>query len=1092
MADRLSQSENTTNYNLILKPDFVEPETWDGKFGCPLCDFEGEDGGDLKRHYQSEEHRKRYSETMQPPEATSKFYERGEGEGEQEYSTRVSLAFFLGKLPRYCCVQERFGAWFFSNSFRSKHRLSKNEREKRGEVGLPSPQKLAHIFGESCGHDFFFAYETTRYSRSYGSYPTFQEYWKNYVVVPDNEKRFHEQFLKGHPTREIFDLDSSDFSKEEILDMDFPKLFQKLRREFSPEEKFDFFITEACGEESGKYKTSFHVVTTKTHYDLVSMKGLCEEFIKFLEKRRDGELLAKMLDIQVYTTNRTIRSPWSVKSESSRRLLPIAEHTDKDPIEFFGTPKGYLWMGEYTEPEPEEVKFRCLENPGEFEDVLNEFVENDLEGVFEIQRQGETKWRIQREKGQSNNCPFCDREHDADNYLASVYNDRLWIYCFRAGRYFPITAPTKNTQKSKKPRKLEKTDLPELKADFCYSSSTSRPIIFQEGKACIAIQGGMGTGKTKALANYLKTRPFLRVLAVTYRRTLAREMSNNLPGFSNYEDEGKGWLFSSRLVVQIDSLHRVSGKYDLFVCDEVTYTLARLFSDIKEKESCWRTFKYYLKNTKRVLAMDKNLDQTTIDLFEQNGVSCHVVRNEHKAHSDKKVLVLDGFLEFKEALLRDLAKGNKICFASSSKKKLQNICKEAEFLDYKVLWYTGEGQSENVWLESWKDYDLVAYTPKISAGVSYEETHFDKVYGYFSSRSCCAEEAEQMLFRVRNIGMKEIALAFDNRTSNCPTTRKGVIKSLENRTSCSFSLQGIKLDPATRKYHETPRSKAYVETMVRRNISKVNIAGVLLKLLEEQGASVEYAERILKGEELKEVGKMNKLLQEEIKGENIHKICSAPELAREKFSFLCSRKEKTEEEIFSCKKFMLAHGFEVQQSAIIPKFVEVYQGKEKQFKNQKLAFSGTREEQTLRLKVMLKEKNEAKLEMKREESWALSVNLEKVIYARRLFLWLGYESVLDAKKIGSSEMKKKIQEVRQKVAKSRYFQELFGKLPPEQGMMFWVNSILRRTFDFGLKRTNKSKRFSWVLEFSSPWLYGETTTVHQKQKMESFEIPKVC
>ncbi|ALX27461.1 hypothetical protein GMAR_ORF86 [Golden Marseillevirus] len=615
---------------------------------------------------------------------------------------------------------------------------------------------------------------------------------------------------------------------------------------------------------------------------LWNLVSFAKSLFPFLRKEDDGSVLAKLIDKQIYTKNRTIRAPWSCKCESDRRLLPIEEHKEKKPIDFFGTPLGYLWCGEYKEEEQEIKKFQGITTPGEYEDVLNDFVEQKLGGDFEIQKEGE-QWRIQRVNGQSNYCPFCEREHDKDNYKAYIAHDRLWIRCFRAGRPVALTPPTKKGERKFR-KKPAFSSLPPLQADFSYCSPVCRPIMFEENKKCLAIQSAMGTGKTKALAFYLKLRPQLRVLVVTYRRTLAREMCVKLPGFVNYEDKQAGWLNAKKLVVQVDSLHRVFGKYDLLVFDEVTYTDSRLLCDVAQKTGCWKTFKQCVRNAKNILLMDKNLNQTTIDLFEKLGAYCHVIRNEFKAHKDKKVQIHSGFLEFKEKLFEDLKKGTKICFASSSKKKLELLCREAKAKEFRVLWYTGEGKSENVWLSQWKNYDLVAYTPTISAGVSYEEKHFGKVYGYFSSRSCCAEEAEQMLFRVRDIAQKELVLAFDDRTSKCPTTKKGVIEDLESKDGTSFSIEGIKWDIASGTFVENARSKAFVEVTVRRNLSKVGICGVLTGLLEEQGMSVEYVSPSLSGNYLKERKEEQKYLEKIIKLEDAVKITQAPATTRQEFS----------------------------------------------------------------------------------------------------------------------------------------------------------------------------------------------------------------
>lgn len=1068
-----------TNVTLMsVKANFSEPIVWDEKFGCPLCSFEGRNEGDLKKHYQSEEHQQQYFLACKSPDANSSFYEIGSGESEHEYTKRTSLAYNLGFLPSYLSVTEKYGTLWFSHGLRKKNKNSLSSREKRGEVGLLTPQQYAHRLGKALGHEMFFAYETNKFSRSFGSYPNFPVFWRNYCKAPDEEKRFNEQFLEGHACREIFDLDSSSLSKEEAEDLNIPQLFMRLRQEFEKETKFKFFVLEACGQEGEKYKVSYHIVVSKVHKDILHLGKFAQEFVLFLEKTKEGSVLADLIDKQIYTKNRTIRCPWSIKYEGKRRLIPIKEQMDLDPINFFATPNAYFWQQEDSEEQEEEKETKIFSTSNDYEEVLADFVEQKLQ-VFQIHRRG-NGWFLQRDKDQANLCPICEREHEGDNYNAYVKYGRLWLYCFRAQKSMALTAAPKDNE-PRRPRAVRK--VPELKADFCYDSRISRPVMFNHGKKCLAVRGAMGTGKTKALAWYLKFHPHARVLSVTYRRTLARETSENLYGFVNYEDAGKGWLCAKRLAVQVDSLHRVFGKFDLLVLDEVTYTLSRLFCDVSEKDGCWKSLKHFIGTSKNILLMDKNLDQPTINLFEELDVSCFVMRNEFKAHRNKKLLVSPTFLEFKEKLLGELANGKKICFPCSSKKKLLLVCREAQELGHRALWYTGEGKSENVWLEQWDDYDLVAYTPTISAGVSYEQEHFDKVYGYFSSHSCCAEEAEQMLFRVRNIADNEVVLAFDNRYMNLAVTKEEVVKNIEARDSSSFALSGIEWDMDTGKMVDGPRSRAHVESIIKRNVSKNNISGTLLGLLEEQGMVTEYLSQEIRGQELKALREDTKFLEKKIQTEDAVKVCESPSITRPEFSFLCAQKEKTNEQISSCQKFMMSYKFGVEQKDLTLEFVLEYSGKEKIFENQSLAFCGSKAEQKERLADLLERKNKEKKDLKGSERIALSCNLEKVVYARRLFYWLGYGSTTTREKKSKEEMAARLEKIRARIKKSRHFQELLGKMPDEEKFMVkYINGILKRMFDCYIARTSRGERFLWELIFSSPWKHKDDVTPVPKKK----------
>nr|WQM87082.1 hypothetical protein [Marseillevirus cajuinensis] len=136
--------------------------------------------------------------------------------------------------------------------------------------------------------------------------------------------------------------------------------------------------------------------------------------------------------------------------------------------------------------------------------------------------------------------------------------------------------------------------------------------------------------------------------------------------------------------------------------------------------------------------------------------------------------------------------------------------------------------------------------------------------------------------------------------------------------------------------------------------------------------------------------------------------------------------------------------------------------------------------------------DEKRNDLSPEERIGLSCNLEKVIYARRLFYWLGYGSTTNREKKTKEEMASRLKTVRSRAKKSRYFQALFGKVPEaEEHTVRWVNNILRKMFDCYISRTSRNKAFEWELIFCSPWKHkGETTPVPKKKALPDL-IPTV-
>nr|WRK65364.1 putative origin of replication binding protein [Marseillevirus futianmevirus] len=1097
MADRLSQSENTTKHNFFLKRDFLEPQTWDGKFGCPLCRFCGENNGDLKKHYQGEGHRVKYFDAVRTPDISSGAYERIDSETEDEYRSRMQILCTFGVLPSYVKVHVEHGSSWFSNAFSPEYSVSLRNRAKRGETYLLKPQDFAHSLGNNLGHSFFCVKETGKRSRKFASYPDLETFWRIYEKILPQDKTFQEQFLEGQHTKEIWDLETTEWKEGEVDEKEIFHLFQKARREFSPEEKLDFVVLTSSGKDGDAFKFSLHVVVSKMWYDLSSMAGFCGEFCCFLSERNEYAVLEKLVDKGIYTRNRTVRMMGSVKFGSERRLVPLfpAEYS-----EFFCTAHENRWIEITPDNKEEEGEAKERELPEDCTDVelaLDTFVEEKCRGAFDIVRQGNF-WRLQRFEGIPNECVVCNREHDGDNAFAYLAGNRLMFGCYREEKKkyeicrIQSIEPSKRTPKRKGICKIpEETDLPRFRTDFRYNSEFTRPFVFPEGKDTLFLMGGMGTAKTKELASYLLRNSKASVLVITYRVSLARELSLKFSGFVSYEDS-VGKIREKRLVCQVDSLWRVRGKFDIVVCDEATYTLGHMLSFPKNKKECWDAFKYYVRKAEKCIFVDKNMNQSCVDAMESLGRKVYSIKNEHKAHEGKKCLVTFDIFKLKKSLFSDLENGLKIGLASNSKRRLLLICKEAEMRGFKVLWYTGDGRSEKVWLESWKNYDLVAYSPTISAGVSYEEQHFDKVYGVCCSWSCNGEEFEQMLFRIRDVKQKEIVLYFDERGSKAPITRKEVALVLERKEKCSFSLEGVKFDRASGKLRDNVYNRLYVDTMVQNNLSKRRISAVVLNLLEGQGVDISELEIELNPFEMREMRENIKELSEDIKQEEVIGISEAEDISKEEFSFLCSVKEKTTEEIFSCKKFMLSYNLEVPQEEICQGFVETYKDQQKQFQNQKTVwFGGTREETKERLKLMIKEKNIQKREMGTVERLSDSKRLEKLVYAERLFACLGFRHPAEGKKIDPETMKRRLGRISERVSKNGDYEVLFGKFPRGDKSMFWLNSIFRKMFGFGVERTSRSQRFGWEVVFTSPWLHKGAIPKHKKKFVDGMTIPKI-
>ena len=119
-------------------------------------------------------------------------------------------------------------------------------------------------------------------------------------------------------------------------------------------------------------------------------------------------------------------------------------------------------------------------------------------------------------------------------------------------------------------------------------------------KKTLVVRSRNGSGKTTYLQRLIKARNPQRVLFITYRQTLARDIMKNFGklGFKNYldsYDDPSVWN-APRLIVQIDSLMQILNKndgfiingkfkaYDMIILDESESLLAHIDETTMERK----------------------------------------------------------------------------------------------------------------------------------------------------------------------------------------------------------------------------------------------------------------------------------------------------------------------------------------------------------------------------------------------------------------------------------------------------------------------------------------------------------------------------
>jgi len=180
------------------------------------------------------------------------------------------------------------------------------------------------------------------------------------------------------------------------------------------------------------------------------------------------------------------------------------------------------------------------------------------------------------------------------------------------------------------------TDAPN--ADQARFQELTDEVMDSPGKKALIVRSRYGSGKTTFLQRLVKARNPKRVLFITYRQTLARDIMRHFGklGFKNYldsYDDPSVWN-APRLIVQVDSLLNVlqkndkfissgsfSLKHDMIILDESESLLAHFDEKTMERKeiNIWNFFDELLKHSSKMLLMDGDISERSLSFASSYG-----------------------------------------------------------------------------------------------------------------------------------------------------------------------------------------------------------------------------------------------------------------------------------------------------------------------------------------------------------------------------------------------------------------------------------------------------------------------------------------
>ncbi len=473
------------------------------------------------------------------------------------------------------------------------------------------------------------------------------------------------------------------------------------------------------------------------------------------------------------------------------------------------------------------------------------------------------------------------------------------------------------------------------------------------------VRAAMKMGKTKKLAEYMGTHfgPDAVIRFVSFRQTFSGNIKENFPEFTLYSDE-KGGLSQARLIIQVESLHRLdicagTEPPDLLILDECESIFEQFESkNIKYFHACFDKFKYLLRHSRHVICMDAHLGQRTFNSvlsLRKGGEQYH--NNTYKNATEDKYMLTGDKIKWLGMLHKSLAAGERCVIPISSLADAKIIAANISelFPMKKIKLYSRETQmSEKAEhfahvAKYWAQYDVLMYTPTVTAGISFEVKHFNKVFGYFTNLSCPVETCMQMIGRIRDLSDKTLVIYFSCVPSCMPITREEIEQRLyatrrgllamedcNEAVTCDYGKHGDII------LHHTAYFPIWMENAIIRNISSndfvrrfvhcVNMAGATCEHLSDDLFATQTGYEV-NGVEYEKIASNIKSTGAVVKDAEAECIASAEDLSLESLDnitgLLMSGEDVSRDQYYALEKYKLRKSFKFT-GPITKMFVATY------------------------------------------------------------------------------------------------------------------------------------------------------------------------
>jgi len=661
----------------------------------------------------------------------------------------------------------------------------------------------------------------------------------------------------------------------------------------------DFVVTNS----SGNGKLSIHIIVDNYylsgHEDALAVS-------RFLRNLLDPST-GIYIDWAVYKRTQNFRLTDSIK-EGTNRVKKIISTGENGPHTINNATITYIPYCYGLERRTARVidEINTIEYNGETVNAAVQLAYEYLDGCTLSKPKGNWIFFNRTEPG---HCHICNRVHENENSaMLNLYkpnnDDKIIVFfrCIRDGAKQKIKvgelkvekgnhigevsendriapgAPEQSEvpkKKSKLERILENPQMPDYPELPDMNKYDSPEIANFEIAETLLVRAAMKMGKTKRLKAYIDTHYAdtlmnNKIIFISFRQTFSANIKQKFDDFTLYS-QVQGPLDQNRLIVQVESLHRipVSDEFEcpeLIILDESESIFEQFGSGLGRSASqSWSVFEWLVKYADRVICMDAHLGSRTINLMNtlRPNKQTKLHWNTHKNASRDKYFFTDNLGLFIFNLTEDVIRGYKVVIPTNSLKLSEAIYTMMieDFPNKSVGIFNSLSENADKHRtfanvdEAWSVFDVLIYTPTVSAGVSFERNHYDSIYGMFTDMSCSVETCMQMLMRVRNLRQKELTIYFRCLGNNLPVTTESIKNYLYLNREYTIDVKMLENVPRVYdaqgrlEYYITPYFNVWLENTRINNLSRNDFIQRMLAYVNSIGAKL----HVLDDEDLDEI-----------------------------------------------------------------------------------------------------------------------------------------------------------------------------------------------------------------------------------------------